>query len=51
MAYLHSTSDTESSSDKDDLNLLLVDLVFGPKRVVVVAKSDMKKAINNIASS
>ena len=31
MAYIHSTS----SSDEDGLNFLLVDLAFGPQRVVV----------------
>ena len=50
MAYLHSTSDSESSSNKDDLNFLLVDLAFGPQRVLV-AKSNMKKSRNNVASS
>ena len=33
MAYLNSSS--ESSSDENDLDLLLVDLSFAPKRVVV----------------
>ena len=33
MAYLNSSS--ESSSDEDDLDFLLVDLAFAPKRVVV----------------
>ena len=35
MAFAHSTSDSESSSDEDDLNFLLVDLAFGTQRVVV----------------
>lgn len=35
MAYVHSTSDSESIGNEDDLNFLLVDLAFAPQRVVV----------------
>ena len=35
MAYVHSTSESESSSAKDDLKFLLVDLAFGPQIVVI----------------